>query len=127
MYKFSEGLGLDGPPEGEDLSPEAEEAMARMGGNIDFFVSHVMLRFAAFVPDFDALGRASTCVVVAGGEQSRERPHPVYNATLELARGLDTSVHHFPGHHGGFGTHPAEFADRLREVLANSGTIGAKL
>jgi hypothetical protein len=52
---------------------------------------------------------------VAGGEASRRQP--AYEASAVLAERLVTTVVHFPGDHGGFGTHPAAFAETLHKVL----------
>jgi hypothetical protein len=52
---------------------------------------------------------------VAGGEASRGQP--AYEASAVLAERLVTTVVHFPGDHGRFGTHPAAFAETLHKVL----------
>jgi pimeloyl-ACP methyl ester carboxylesterase len=68
-------------------------------------------------PDFDALRRASTRIVVAGGAESHGTfPH---RATLAVAESLGTEVVTFPSHHGGFLEQgdPAAFAATLRRVL----------
>ena len=115
IMKFSEGVGLEAPPPSED--PAEMEAMARMGGNMDFFFAHVLRPFGTFTPDVAALNAGSTEIVIAGGEESRAEPHPAYQATVAIAELLGTDVVHFPGLHGGFQTHAETFAQKLHEVL----------
>jgi pimeloyl-ACP methyl ester carboxylesterase len=115
MMKFGQGVGLEAPPPPED--PAEMEAMARIGGNMDFFLPHVLRSFMGFTPDVAALQDGSTRIVIAGGEESRAKPHPAYQATLAIAELLGTKVVHFPGQHGGFQTHAEAFAQRLHEVL----------
>ncbi len=118
MQKFGAGLGIEdqGPP--AEMPPEMMEGMARMGGNIEFFVAHLIRPISGYVPDIAALWATSTRIVVAAGDESRAKPWAVYEASVALAERLGTDVVHFPGHHGGFGTHPAAFAEKLHEVLS---------
>jgi pimeloyl-ACP methyl ester carboxylesterase len=116
MAKFLAGAGLKPapPPQGEP-TPEMAEMMGRMGRNVDLFVAHGIRQIGAYVPDTAALRQGSTRVVVAGGEASRGQP--AYEASAVLADRLGTTVVHFPGDHGGFGSHPAAFAETLHKVL----------
>ncbi len=118
MQKFGAGMGLEdqGPP--AEPSPEMMEGFARMGGNLEFFVAHLIRPVSGYVPDIEALRAAPARIVVAAGEESRAKPWAVYEASVALAERLGTDVVHFPGHHGGFGTHPGQFAETLRKVLA---------
>jgi pimeloyl-ACP methyl ester carboxylesterase len=76
-----------------------------------------------YEPDFDALGAASTSIIVAAGEDSEgELAHRGAEATAER---LGTKAVPFPGGHAGFlgGEYgqtgePDAFAAKLREVLA---------
>jgi pimeloyl-ACP methyl ester carboxylesterase len=115
MQKFGEGVGLEGSP--DEPSPEAAVMMGRIMGNLEFFVAHVLRPVSGYVPDIAALRSTPTRIVVAGGEQSRAKPHPAYQATVALAERLGTEVVHFPGHHGGFGSHPSAFAETLHATL----------
>jgi pimeloyl-ACP methyl ester carboxylesterase len=117
MVKFLAAAGLDGPPPPPPggMTPERAEGMARMGRNVDRFLAHGLRAISGYVPDVSALRAASTRVVVAGGQESRRLP--AYEASAALAARLETTVVEFPGGHGGFGSHPAEFAEVLHRIL----------
>ncbi len=101
-------------PQGEP-TPEMREAMAQMHRNMDFWLGHYFRAIAAYEPDFGALKAGSYRIVPAVGDESRgELAH---EGGLGLAKRLGTEAVVFPGAHGGFDTHAAEFAVRLREVL----------
>jgi pimeloyl-ACP methyl ester carboxylesterase len=101
-------------PEGEP-TPEMLENMARMQGNMDLFFGPYMLAMAHYEPDFTALNEAACRIVPAVGDRSRgEMAH---DGGLALAERLGTQAVVFPGDHGGFDSHAAEFAVKLREVL----------
>jgi pimeloyl-ACP methyl ester carboxylesterase len=110
-------LTRSGPPpapEGEP-TPEMLEDMARMQGNMDLFFGPYVLAIARYEPDFDALMAASCRIVAAVGDESRgELAH---DGGLALAERLGMRAVVFPGDHGGFGSHVAEFAAKLRDVL----------
>jgi len=104
------------PPPGEP-TPEMREAMAQMQRNMDFWFRHYFHAIAEYEPDFEALKSGSTRIVPGVGDDSRgERAH---DGGLALAERLGTKAVVFPGAHGGFDTHAAEFAVRLREVLGD--------
>jgi hypothetical protein len=92
------------------------EAIARMQRNMDFwFLGGYFESIAAYEPDFNALKNGSSRIVSAVGEESRgELAH---EGGLQLAKRLGTEAVVFPGAHGGFDSHAAEFAAKLREVL----------
>jgi pimeloyl-ACP methyl ester carboxylesterase len=117
MAKFLAAAGLEGPPPPPrgGVTPEMAEGMARMGKNVDRFLAHGLRAISAYVPDVSALRAASTRVVVAGGQESRRQP--AYQASAVLAARMGTTVVDFPGGHGGFGRHPAEFAETLHRIL----------
>jgi pimeloyl-ACP methyl ester carboxylesterase len=103
-------------PEGEP-TPEQLEAMAMMQRNMDFWFGHTMRAIGLYEPDFDALKKASCRIVSGVGAESRgELAH---DGGLGLARLLGNEPVVFPGAHGGFESHAAEFARKLREVLEN--------
>jgi pimeloyl-ACP methyl ester carboxylesterase len=113
---FGELVGGGPPPapEGEP-TPEMLENMARMGRNMDLFFGPYMVAIARYEPDFAALKAASCRIVAAVGDESRgEMAH---DGGLALAERLGTKAVVFPGAHGGFDSHAAEFAVKLREVL----------
>ncbi len=115
MAKFIASADLGGeppqPPAGP--TPEMVEAMARMQGNFDFFLGHMLLPLGAYVPDLPRL--RSLPVTVAVGEASEGQL--AYRAAVELAGRLGKEPVVFPGDHGGFNSHPEAFAWRLDEVL----------
>jgi pimeloyl-ACP methyl ester carboxylesterase len=110
-------------PQGEpDTEPDKETAamMARMGKNMEFFISYEVPPFGRWVPDVAALRSSPVRVVAAAGEASAgEPPHRV---ALALAEQLGGQAAFFPGDHGGFGLQTAEFAAKLDEVLSTSAT-----
>jgi pimeloyl-ACP methyl ester carboxylesterase len=120
MQKFLAFAGLKaGPPPdaaGSGPNPEMMESMARMGRNADLFLAHGIRQVGAVMPDIAALRRASSRIVVAGGEASNGQL--AYRAAVALAERLGTTVVRFPGDHGGFVTHPEPFAAKLHGVLA---------
>jgi len=75
-----------------------------------------------FEPDFDALRKASTRIVMAVGEASADQMTD--RATRAIAEKLGSEVVVFPGGHGGFNrsewdptSDPDAFAAKLREIL----------
>jgi pimeloyl-ACP methyl ester carboxylesterase len=118
MQKFMVQTRIRGggppPPQGEP-TPEMREAMAQMKRNMDFWLGHYFLAIAAYEPDFGALKAGATRIVPAVGDESRgELAH---EGGLRLAERLGTQAVVFPGAHGGFESHAAQFAVKLREVL----------
>jgi pimeloyl-ACP methyl ester carboxylesterase len=113
----------------EDVAtPPPDPAMFGMpagddGRRTDLMLGHSVLYLTSFEPDFDALKRAPTRIVVAVGEKSDgELAHRGGQAAAER---LGTEPIAFPGDHGGFlgGEYgqtgePEAFAAKLREVLA---------
>jgi len=93
------------------------------GNRDDPLLSDRAWAVSSYVPDVDALMKASTRVVIAVGEESAG----TYTArtSLATAEALGQEVTVFPSHHGGFmggefgyAGKPEEFAARLKEVLA---------
>jgi len=102
------------PPPGEP-TPEMREGMDRMKKNMDFWLGHSFAAVTAYQPDFGALKASSSRIVPAVGDESRgELAH---EGGLGLAERLGTQAVVFPGAHGGFESHAAEFAAQLRTVL----------
>jgi pimeloyl-ACP methyl ester carboxylesterase len=93
------------------------------GSRADPLLGQNMITSVHYEPDFDALGSASTPIVMAAGEES-EGQLPSRGA-FAVAERLGTKPVMFPSDHGGFlgGEYgqtgqPDAFAARLREVLA---------
>jgi hypothetical protein len=96
-------------------TPESQELMERMAGNVDLFIAHEIRQFGAYVPDVEALRNSSTRIVSAAGEDSGEQA--ARRAALALADRLGIPVTHLPGSHGGWGADPQQFAERVHNVL----------
>ncbi len=93
------------------------------GGRDNVLLSGVSDPVIDYQLDPDALNAAQTRVVIAAGTESRNQVPG--RAAAEVAGMLGTDLAMFPSHHGGFNGgdgpyagKPAEFAARLREVLA---------
>jgi len=102
------------PPEGE-LTPEAQESLALMQRNIEFFFGRYIRSIARYTPDLAGLhGCACLIVPAVGADSAGQLAH---EGGLGLARALGVQATVFPGDHGGFNGRPAEFAARLLDVL----------
>ncbi len=120
MGKFGAMVEEGGPKYSEEMqqappTPEAQEMMGRMAGNFDLFIAHELRSNGGYVPDFDALRNASMRIVSAAGETSGEQA--ARRSAVALAERLGIPVTYLPGAHGGWGSDPEEFAERLHEVL----------
>jgi pimeloyl-ACP methyl ester carboxylesterase len=132
MAHFIQVVGHRGPFTAEDVAaPPPDPAMFGMPSGVagkptDLMLGHSVLWLTSFEPDFDALKRAPTRIVIAVGEKSDgELAHRGGEAAAERL-GLEPTV--FPGDHGGFlgGEYgqtgePDAFAAKLREVLEAQG------
>jgi pimeloyl-ACP methyl ester carboxylesterase len=118
LQKFAEAVGLGGeePPQG-DPDPEVAASMARMGGNMNLWLSHVIRpSFLAYTPDIAALRAGPTRVVPVIGAASRQH-QLAYQTTHALAGQLGTSPVVVPGDHNAVTSRPEEFAAALRRAL----------
>jgi len=97
-----------------DTTPEMDEAMARMQGNMEFFLGHMFLQLGDYVPNTSQL--KSLPIVVAMGEASEGQL--AHRAVRALAEELGQEPTVFPGDHG-WGGEPEAFASRLDEVLGS--------
>lgn len=96
------------------------------GVRTDLMLYHNMMFATSFEPDFEALRRAPTRIVLAVGEDSNG--NLAQRGGEAAAERLGGEAVKFPGDHGGFmgGEYgqppgkPVEFAAKLREVLAGS-------
>ncbi len=119
MAKFSAGMGLDAgplPPQGAELPRPLAEMVSRLRSNLGFWLEHELRQYPRFEPDIAAIRAARTRLVLAGGRDSRESVP--YRPNTVLAERLGSIVADFPGGHAGYATNPAEFAERLAEVLS---------
>jgi pimeloyl-ACP methyl ester carboxylesterase len=120
MGKFGAMVEEGGPKYSEEMqqapsSPEGQEMMARITGNFDLFIAHELRRNGEYVPDVDALRNGATRIVSAAGETSGEQA--ARRSALALAERLGIPVTYLPGAHGGWGSDPQEFAEKLNHVL----------
>lgn len=131
MAKFIALVSFEGPlPADYADRPGPDPAMfglptADDGSRDDPLVGQNMVSCSHFRPDFDALGAASTRIVLAIGEESSNVM--TGRATKAIAERLGTTPVTFPGGHAGFlgGEYgqtgkPEAFAATLREVLATA-------
>lgn len=95
------------------------------GSRTDVLLAQNMISCTHYEPDFDALSRASTRIVLAAGTDSEGTP--ANRGAHAVAERLGKTAVMFPSNHGGFlgGEYgypgqPEAFAGRLREVLAGS-------
>jgi pimeloyl-ACP methyl ester carboxylesterase len=117
MQKFGEATGLGGREPEPDPTPEAQQATARMMGNLDLFAGRLIPVVGNYAPDVDALRASSTRIVVGVGDASTPAQLP-HRTAHTLAHRLGITPVPFPGDHGGFATDPDAFAAKLRDVLS---------
>ncbi|HET9852330.1 MAG TPA: alpha/beta hydrolase [Candidatus Limnocylindrales bacterium] len=129
MGKFMQVVMHGGPFTPEVVAaPGLDPAMFGMpteddGERNDLMLAHQMRYLVTYEPDFEALKRAPTRIVMAIGEDSNG--NLAQRGGEAAAERLGSEVVRFPGDHGGFmgGEYgqppgkPVEFAAKLREVL----------
>jgi pimeloyl-ACP methyl ester carboxylesterase len=120
MGQFGTMVEEGGPKYSEEMqqtepTPADQEMFGRMAGNFDLFIAHEVNANGSYVPDVDALRNTSTRIVSAAGETSGEQA--ARRSAIALAERLGIAVTYLPGAHGGWGSDPQEFAERLHEVL----------
>ena len=113
MAKFMANAGFDVRPEGAPVAAEPSPEQIAHGTR---FLGHELRGTASYVPDIVALTRGPARVVVGIGAESGGLL--TYRTSMALADQLGSPAVEFPGDHGGFIGQPAEFAERLRKVLA---------
>lgn len=117
--KFMANAGFDmaDPDSGAPVGPEpSPEQQAKQLADMTRFFDHEMRDTIAYVPDVDALKKATTRVAIGIGADSGNLL--TYRTSVALCERLGEAPVEFPGDHGGFIGAPGAFADRLREVLA---------
>lgn len=119
MGVMGAGIGAELPSEDRELaegeSPYPADVMARVMGNMPFFLERELRQFSSYVPDVTALAAGPARLVLAGGRDSREQT--LWRPVEELARRLGTEPVLFPGGHTGTSSHPVAFARKLADVL----------
>jgi pimeloyl-ACP methyl ester carboxylesterase len=129
MARFMQVTGHQGPFEADFADqPAADPQMFGLpaqddGSRNDVLLGQNLIPLTHWQPDFDALRRASTHIVMAAGEESAGQM--ASRGAHAIAEQLGTTPVIFPSHHGGFvggesgwAGKPTEFAAKLREVLA---------
>jgi pimeloyl-ACP methyl ester carboxylesterase len=121
MGRFGAAVEEGGPKYSEEMAqmpetPESQELMARMAGNFDLFIAHEIRQNGGYQPDIETLRASPTRIVSAAGETSEQQG--ARRAAFALAERLGIEVTYLPGAHGGWGSDPEEFADRLHEALS---------
>jgi len=124
LQKFTDGIGFgsDEPEQDDDDAPDAATATSEPGpgGNLALFAGRLIPIVGNYQPDMGALRTSPTRIIVGVGDESTPG-QMTCQASHELARRLGGRPVQFPGGHGGFGSHPDGFADRLRVALAAAG------
>ena len=118
LQRFAAEVGLEGeePPQG-DPDPEVTAALARMGANLDLWLSHVIRQsFLAYTPDIPTLRAGPSRVVPVVGAASRP-DQLAYQTTHALADRLGTSPLVVPGDHEAVTRRPGELAAALGTLL----------
>lgn len=123
MAKFGALVEEGGPKYSEEMqqtppTPESQEMFARMSGNFDLFLAHEILQNSGYVPDVDTLRNSPTRIVSAAGETSGDQSP--CRAAVALAERLGIPVTYLPGAHGGWGSDPQHFAERLHGILQDA-------
>ena len=130
MAKFITIISHAGPITAEiAAAPPPDPAMFGMpteddGNRTDLLFAHHVLSLVSYEPDFDALKKAPTRIVIGVGEESEGILARRGGEAVADRLGIPATI--FPGGHGGFmgGEYgqppgkPEEFAAQLREVLA---------
>jgi hypothetical protein len=106
--------------EGDEMSSTGTDVEARTlrvpGATLYYEVrGEGPVLLGGYVPDFGALENVSTRIVSAAGETSGEQA--ARRSAIALAERLGTPVAYLPGSHGGWGSDPQEFAERLHGLL----------
>ncbi|QKW38377.1 alpha/beta fold hydrolase [Actinomadura sp. NAK00032] len=115
---------VDGPgaappamPDPSQMPPEALEMMGRVQGNLDHFLSHVLLPVLRFAPDLDALRAGPVPIAVGVGAASGDGV-PALSARV-LAERLGVAPVTFPGDHQGLALDAATCADLVHTALSH--------
>ena len=84
----------------------------------DLFLAHEIRQIGGYEPDVDALRNVTTRIVSAAGETSGEQA--ARRAAIALAARLGIDGTYLHGAHGGWGSDPQEFAERLHTALQDA-------
>jgi acetyltransferase/esterase len=90
-----------------------------MLANATYWFEHELRHYPAVDLDLDALKAHADRIVPMAGQESRG--HPCYEVSVELGKKLGRDVIELPGGHIGYVAHPAEFARKFVQALAQTG------
>lgn len=107
------GLDLDG----RELDAPSPPQTPQQQDDFLFFLTHDFAAVTGYAVDTDALADPRRRIALAGGRGSR--PYFPYRAARGLAEVVGAPFVEFPGGHNGYLTRPAEFADRLRQIVTS--------
>ena len=118
---FPDDIGSQPAPDPSAFGMPAEDD----GTRTDVMLAQNIVGTTHYEPDFDALRKVSTRIVLAAGSESQGEM--ANRGAHAVAERLDTEPVVFPSHHGGFlggeygwGGEPEAFAAKLREVLTKA-------
>ena len=116
--EFPDDIGKQPAPDPAKFGMPADDD----GTRTDVMLHQNIIGTTHYQPDFGALGKAPTRIIMAAGEESQGEM--ANRGAYAVARELGTEVVVFPSHHGGFlgGEYgwpgePDAFGAKLREVL----------
>ncbi len=110
----------------EQLEPKLRE---RMIGNAEVFFSIEMKAFLSYSVDTRKLVESNVPVLVAAGAETATNPQlrSIFEVSRLLAGRLGSSLHEFPGAHGGYMDRPEEFVEALLPLLAKLSVVSAQI
>jgi pimeloyl-ACP methyl ester carboxylesterase len=120
MQRFMALAGISGgPPEvapgGHAPPADIDEALARIQGNLDYFLAYGVKPISFYFPDIAALRAGPARIVVGVGEDSEGQL--AHRTAIALAAMLATEPVACPGDHTGYASRPDAFAEILHRVL----------
>jgi pimeloyl-ACP methyl ester carboxylesterase len=105
-----------GPP--PTMPPAAAATFGRIQRNLDYFFLHGLGPLSLYRPDIQALRASAPRIVVAVGSETVGQTAHRTGAALAAQLRIQPVV--FPGDHGGYGPHAAEFAAALHAALTTA-------
>jgi pimeloyl-ACP methyl ester carboxylesterase len=97
------------------MPPAAAATFARIEKNFDYFFRHGIGPLSLYRPDIQTLRASAPHIIVAVGSESAGQT--AHRSGVALAAQLRIQPVVFPGDHGGYGPHAAEFAAALHAAL----------
>jgi len=98
------------------MPPAAAATFGRIQRNLDYFFLHGLGPLSLYRPDIQALRASAPRIVVAVGSETVGQTAHRTGAALAAQLRIQPVV--FPGDHGGYGPHAAEFAAALHAALS---------